>query len=132
MGNLYDLGLSVSYDRVLSISTDLGKGVSRRFEEEKVVCPTNLRKKLFTTAAIANIDHNPSSTTASDSFHGTGIIIITNFGELNPNGTSANGTRSPMRGTLPYYTQYILLLLNRLHATVNINTCQLLGARTSD
>ena len=56
--NLYDLGLSVSYDRVMSISTDLGNGVCRRFEEEKVVCPTNLRKRLFTTAAIDNIDHN--------------------------------------------------------------------------
>ena len=62
--NLYDLGLSVSYDRVMSISTNLGNGVCRRFEEEKVVCPTNLRKGLFTIAAIDNIDHNPSSTTA--------------------------------------------------------------------
>ena len=74
--NLYDLGLSVSYDRVMSISTNLGNGVCRRFEEEQVVCPTNLRKGLFTTAAIDNIDHNPSSTTASDSFHGTGISLF--------------------------------------------------------
>jgi hypothetical protein len=74
--NLYDLGLSVSYDRVMSISTDLGNGVCRRFEEEKLVCPTNLRKRLFTTAAIDSIDHNPSSTTASDSFHGTGISLF--------------------------------------------------------
>ena len=37
-----------------------------------------------------------------------------------------------MLGTLPFYTQYKLLLLNRLHAAVNINTCQLLGAQTRD
>ena len=74
--NLYDLGLSVSYDRVMSISTNLGNGVCRRFEEEQVLCPTNLRKGLFTTAAIDNIDHNPSSTTTSDSFHGTGISLF--------------------------------------------------------
>ena len=76
VNNLYDLGLSISYDRVMSISTDLGNGVCRRFEEEKVVCPTNLRKRLFTIAAIDNIDHNPSSTTANDSFHGTGISLF--------------------------------------------------------
>ena len=60
----------------MSISTDLGNGVCRRFEEEKVVCPTNLRKRLFTIAAIDNIDHNPSSTTTNDSFHGTGITLF--------------------------------------------------------
>ena len=30
----------------------------------------------FTTAAIDNIDHNPSSTTAKESFHGTGISLL--------------------------------------------------------
>jgi hypothetical protein len=59
----------------MSISTNLGNGVCCRFEE-KVVCPTNLRKRLFTTTAIDNIDHNPSSTTASDSFHGTGVTLF--------------------------------------------------------
>lgn len=31
---------------------------------------------MFTTAACDNIDHNPSSVTAKDSFHGTGISLI--------------------------------------------------------
>jgi hypothetical protein len=31
---------------------------------------------VFSTAAVDNIDHNPSSTTASDSFHGTGISLF--------------------------------------------------------
>ena len=31
---------------------------------------------LFTTAAIDNIDHNPSSTSSHDSFHGTGISLF--------------------------------------------------------
>lgn len=35
-----------------------------------------LKYGLFTTAAIDNIDHNPSSTTAKDSFHGTGISLF--------------------------------------------------------
>ena len=43
---------------------------------EKTVCPPKFKGKLFTTAAIDNIDHNPSSTTAQDSFHGTGISLF--------------------------------------------------------
>ena len=73
---LHDLGISVSYDRVLAISTDLGNEVCRRYIEEGAVCPSNLRLHLFTTSAVDNIDHNPTSTTAQDSFHGTGISLF--------------------------------------------------------
>ena len=34
---------------------------------------TQLRRGLFTAGALDNLDHNSSSTTAKDSFHGTGI-----------------------------------------------------------
>lgn len=73
---LFELGLSISYDRVMSISTILGNNLCHQFEMENTVCPPKLKGKLFTTAAIDNIDHNPSSTTAQDSFHGTGISIF--------------------------------------------------------
>ena len=76
---MYNLRLSVSYDRILSISTSLGNAVCRRYHQQNVVCPSNLRTGLFTTAAVDNIDHNPSSTTAQDSFHGTGISIFQNI-----------------------------------------------------
>ena len=71
-----ELGLSIPYNRVLSISTDLGNSVCSRYEAEHVVCPTNLRLGLFTTSAVDNIDHNPTSATAQGSFHGTGISIF--------------------------------------------------------
>ena len=48
----YDLGLSISYDRVLAISTDLGISVCRKFEMEQVVCPITLRKDQSTTLII--------------------------------------------------------------------------------
>ena len=54
---LFKLGISISYDRVLSISTEIGNSVCRRFEEDGVLCPIKLRKGLFTTSAIDNIDH---------------------------------------------------------------------------
>ena len=72
------LGLSISYDCVLQLSTDLANAVCRQYKDD-IVCPPDLRKNVFTTSAVNNIDHIPSSTTAlaRDSFHGT-IIFLTN------------------------------------------------------
>lgn len=41
-------------------------------------------KRLFTTGAYDNIDHNPSATTAKGSFHGTGISLFQHPTENNP------------------------------------------------
>ena len=76
MDALFELGLCISYDRVLNISTILDSNLCDQFEVEKIVCPPKLRKNLFTTSAIDNVDHNLSSTTVQDSFHGTGISIF--------------------------------------------------------
>jgi len=73
---LYNPGLSISYDRVLELSTDMGNSVCARFESEGVVCPPKLLKGVFTTAAVDNIDHNPSCVTAQGAFHGTGISLF--------------------------------------------------------
>ena len=73
---LFELGLSISYDCLLTISTVLCNTLCKQFELEKTVCPPKLKLELFTTAAIDNIDHNPSSTTAQGSFHGTSISIF--------------------------------------------------------
>ena len=81
---LHKLGISISYDRVLSISTDLGNEVCRRFWQEGAVCPSNLRLGLFTTVAVDTIDHNPSSTTSKDSFHGTGISLFQHQSAVTP------------------------------------------------
>ena len=43
---------------------------------KSVVCPAQLRKGLFTSGALDNLDHNLTRTTATDSFHGTGISIF--------------------------------------------------------
>ena len=82
--NFFKLGLSVSYDRVLSISTDIGNTICRKFEDENSVCPAKLRKGIFTTSAVDNIDHNPSSNTAKGSFHGTGISLFQNVSREYP------------------------------------------------
>ena len=54
----------------------MGTALVERFTEEGVVCPSVLRKGLFTIDALDNIDLNPSSTTAKSSFHGAGISLF--------------------------------------------------------
>ena len=75
---LFQLGLSVSYDRVMDISMDMATAAASQYQNDGVVCPLILRNGLFTTAAVDNIDHNPSSNTAQDAFHGTGISLFQN------------------------------------------------------
>ena len=71
---LFILGLCISYNRVLDISIELGNKICHYYEQENAVCPPNLKSGVFTRAAVDNIDHNPSSIGAHDSFHGTGVI----------------------------------------------------------
>ena len=76
LDKLFGLGLSVSYNRVLEISSKLGNKVSVQFQAENVVCPLNLKRNLFTTTAVDNIDHSPSFTTATGSIHGTATSLF--------------------------------------------------------
>lgn len=73
---MYELGLCISYDRVLEISNCIAQYNCEKYEKENAVCPPNLVKNVFTTAAGDNIDHNPTSATANSSFHGTGISLF--------------------------------------------------------
>jgi len=73
---LHANGFSISYDRVLEISAELGDAVVAKYIGDGVVCPLELCTALFTTSAIDNIDHNPSSTTSTTSFHGTSISLF--------------------------------------------------------
>jgi len=72
----FKLGMCISYDRLLTISTGIANSIIARYEREAILCPSKLRKRFFTTAAVDNIDHNPSSTTSQDSFHGTAISLV--------------------------------------------------------
>ena len=85
---LHENGLSISYDRVLEISAQLGEAVFAH----GVICPPVLRKQLFTTAAVNNIDHNPTATTAQTSFHGTSVSIF-----QHPSTENAGDEREPLK-----------------------------------
>ena len=62
---LHKHGISISCDRVLEISAQLGDATVSKYVEDGVVCPPVLRKGLFTTSAMDNIDHNHTATTTT-------------------------------------------------------------------
>ena len=70
------LGVSISYDRVRDIKAAVTNQLCKEYEEKNLVCPTSLKDGIFTTAAIDNIDHNVSATSAQKHFHGTGISLF--------------------------------------------------------
>ena len=71
----HSLGLCVSYKRTMGLSATTANAAIQQFEADGVVCPPKLRTGVFTRAQVDNIDHNPSSVTAKDSFHGTAISL---------------------------------------------------------
>ena len=83
---LFERGVSVSYDRILQLSTETANKVIDLFEQDGVVCPTVLRDGVYTTGNLDNIDHNPSSTSSQDSFHGT-ALSLTQHPSSEDNGT---------------------------------------------
>ena len=52
---MYELGLSISDNRVLEISADLGNDICHHYMTENVVCPPKLKCGLFTTAAVTPV-----------------------------------------------------------------------------
>ena len=70
------LGLSISYDRVQEIKSTVTNALCDTYRSMGDVVPVTLTKHVFTTAAINNIDHNTSSLTAADSFHGSSVTVI--------------------------------------------------------
>ena len=60
--------------------------------------PTQLQCGLFCAGALDNLDHNPTSTTAKDSFHGTGISLF-QFPTSSSLGEKQNDIKLPLADT---------------------------------
>ena len=113
---LFALGLGISYDRVLSISSEIADQVCSSFERAGVVVPPQMRKGVFTTAAFDNIDHNPSSMTAVDSLHGTSVSLTQHRKteeEGQEQGVLVSGSKEtpPEKKTIPQLpVQYVAIM----------------------
>ena len=73
---LFNLGMCISYDRLLNLISDISNTICEQYRVDGIVCPPKLRCGVHTSAAVDNLDYNPTSSTAKDSFHGTGISLI--------------------------------------------------------
>ena len=74
--NFEQLGINISYDRVLQLESLPTRNLCEQFKKGNIVCPSQLRKGTVTVRAIDNLDLNLPSTSAQGSFHGTAIRII--------------------------------------------------------
>ena len=63
------LGLSITYNRVSETQEEVMKQEIKSFDEMGLVCPKNLLTNVSITAAIDNIVHNSTSSTASSTFY---------------------------------------------------------------
>ena len=80
----HGLGMSVSYDRVMEVRKNFAKAVSKRWAEDGVVVPTNIKRGVFVTSAVDNLDESGRC-----EFHGTAMTLTShpttdNMGEDPP------------------------------------------------
>ena len=69
-------GVSISYNPVMNLRRSICNQVYMEYQANGLVCPVGLKKNVFTTAAIDNLDQNPRSATAESSFRGTAILVL--------------------------------------------------------
>ena len=121
---LHENGISISYDRVLEVSALLGESVVNPYVVDGAVYPPILRKGLFTTSAMDNIDHNPTATTANTSFHGTSISMfqhptLNNGGQIRPAlQLSDNRPKKILRFLNPFLTSNQLFSIRKTQSPV--------------
>ena len=74
----HQLGLTVSYARIMDVRRRFARAVSNRFKDEGVVVPTNCKRGIFSTATTDNID-----VSGRTDMHGTSITLIGHLGKDN-------------------------------------------------
>lgn len=67
----------MSYKKVLIIESRFAQAIEDNVRyNADIVSPTYSHRDIFTVAAPDNLDHNPTSRTASSHFHATDICIF--------------------------------------------------------
>ena len=75
ISDISKLGMRISQERFVQLSVGMGNTVIDMNEKEGVVLPPNLRKGLFSTTSVDNIDLATKSLSAVTSLHGTATSI---------------------------------------------------------
>ena len=81
---LSDLGLSISYDKVMKIENDLGNAVSENISlNHGVFVPPNIQPGIPLHFAIDNIDFRNDTPDGKSEFHGTTHVVFQNNNKVN-------------------------------------------------
>ena len=73
---LFNLGLCISYDRVLEITKNIYENYRESYENNKFFFPNILKMRLFTVMLKDNIDLNSKSNFIRWHYHGTSRSMI--------------------------------------------------------
>ena len=74
--HLFNLGISISYDRILSITKSVYEGICENYSNYGVFVPQNLKKGGFMVLVKDNIDKNASANLIQSHYHGTSITLV--------------------------------------------------------
>ena len=129
---LHELCIGIAYDRVIELEKLIAHSMCLQFLSDNIVCPSHLHKDIFVSGALDNIDHNPSSSTAQSSFHGTGISIVQfpkenkvgNFRDVLPFQTNLTALKQEVPQS---YATVPAVALNNLSASVPQRSCKDFG-----
>jgi len=72
---LNNLQLCPSYQRIQTLSNQVGNLIIDSFDSHQAAVGSKFSFGQFTSGALDNLDHNPSSSTAYGSFHGSAISL---------------------------------------------------------
>ena len=73
---LFHLGISISYDRILSITKSIYEVLRRNYVRHGIFLPRNLRKGCFVILVKDNIDKNASANLVHSHYHGTSVSLL--------------------------------------------------------
>ena len=79
----HELGLSVSYSRVMEVKQAIARAVCKCHVEDGVVLPTNLRGNVFVTYDVDNLDSHNMGNFSQDEFHGTALSATNHLSNEN-------------------------------------------------
>ena len=96
------LGMSVSYERVMDVRRGLACAMSRQFAVDGVVVPSNMKRGVFTTGGVDNID-----VSGQFELHGTAISLTNHLTHEN------KGDNPPpqffFKGTLCHFYSHLVV-----------------------
>ena len=71
--NVREIGLSVSYGRVMEVKYAIARAVYKRHAEDGVDVPTNPRHNVFATHDVNNLDGRNKENFSQIEFHGNAL-----------------------------------------------------------